>query len=155
MRHVIALAALFVTAPAAAQDLILNAGTAEVVGVPNGDHFGVYPYVGPSLAIPTEHVVLIPGVAVEYSPEFDRWGLVGTLVADFSIHDRVGIDLTAAIVHDQSGAVFDEAVFFGGGGGGVSVFLGKWTISPYALVLRGVNVPGTSITPGINVGYAL
>ncbi|MDP2933613.1 MAG: hypothetical protein Q8N81_05810, partial [bacterium] len=120
-----------------------------------GDHYGMYPYAGPSVAIPFEHLVLIPGLAVEGSPEFNRWGFVGTFTVDFPMNRFVGIDLTTAVVHDQSGTNFAEAVYFAGGGGGISVFLGKWTVSPSVLVLRGVNIPGKSIVPGVNIGYTL
>lgn len=143
----------FLIGTAKAQDFAVNAGVIEVMAIPDGIHLGAYPYLGGSLVIPTEYITLVPGLSVEWSPEFNRWGFVANLVADRALSDRIGLDLNLALTHDQEGNKWDEAAFLFGFGPGASVFLGQWTISPSFCFFRGLNVPGWSFVPCVNVSY--
>ncbi|MCU1278355.1 MAG: hypothetical protein JWM53_1901 [bacterium] len=147
------LAMLASSAPAHAFDFAVNAGAVEVVGIPARNHLGLYPYLGVSLAFVLPQVTLIPELTVEASPDSARWGFVLTLVADFVVHKRLGLDVDITILHDQPGAEFGAAEFFLGVGGGFSVFLGRWTVSPYVNVFRDLSVPGWALVPGINLAF--
>ena len=144
---------LFITQPAQAQDLALNAGAIEAVAIPDGIHLGAYPYLGGSIVISTKYATLIPGLSVEWAPEFNRWGFVANLVIDRALNGYIGLDWNLALTHDQEASKWDEALFLFGFGPGVSVFLGRWTISPSICFFRGLNAPGWSFFPGINVSY--
>ncbi|MBI5077040.1 hypothetical protein HZB94_01525 [Candidatus Falkowbacteria bacterium] len=144
---------LFWAGTAGAQDLAVNAGAIEVMAIPDEIHLGAYPYLGGSLVIPTKEVTLVPGLSVEWSPEFNRWGFVANLVLDRPLNDRIGLDLNLALTHDQEGNKWDEAVFLLGFGPGASIFLGQWTISPSFCFFRGLNVPGWTFVPGVNISY--
>ena len=154
-RHLAVLGLLACASEARAMDVALNAGATEVLTVPPLAHLAVYPAVGVSLVQPLEHVTLIPGLAVEYAPETGAWGFILSLVADFALNDRLGLDLDVTLLHDQPGAHFEEAALLLGGGVGCSVFLGKWTVSPFVNVFHGLNVPGWSLVPGVNVAFTL
>jgi hypothetical protein len=147
------IAMLSLGAPAHAADFAINAGAVEVVGLPERNHIGLYPYLGVSLAFVLPKVVLIPELTVEASPDSARWGFVLTLVADFAVHKRIGIDVDVTLLHDQPGAEFGAAEFLLGGGGGFSVFLGRWTVSPYLNVFRDLSVAGWALVPGINFAF--
>jgi hypothetical protein len=147
------IAMLSLGAPAQAADFAINAGAVEVVGLPERNHIGLYPYLGVSLAFVLPKVVLIPELTVEASPDSARWGFVLTLVADFAVHKRIGIDVDVTLLHDQPGAEFGAAEFLLGGGGGFSVFLGRWTVSPYLNVFRDLSVAGWALVPGINFAF--
>ena len=148
----IALAGCFAVArPAHAADFAVNSGAVEVVGIPARRHIGFYPYLGLSLAFPLPKVTLIPELAVEASPDAARWGFVLTLVADFAVHRRLGLDVDVTILHDQAGADFGAAEFLLGAGVGFSVFVGTWTLSPYVNVFRDVSVAGWALVPGFNL----
>jgi hypothetical protein len=138
-----------------AAPIALNAGAIEVVGVPDPTHLGVYPYVGVSTLVPTEHVAIIPSLAIEWSPEFSRWGFVASVAADYSLTPRLGLDVNVTLIHDQGGGAFGDAAFFLGAGPGISVFVGRTTISPYLSAFHGLNVSGWSIVPGVNVAVTL
>ncbi len=140
---------------ARALDFALNAGAIEVLTVPPARHLAVYPSVGVSAVKAFERVTLIPGLAAEWAPETGAWGLVGSLVADFSVNERLGLDLDVTVLHDQAGAAFGQAAFFAGAGGGGSLFFGKWTASVFVNLFHGLNVEGWSLVPGLNVAYAL
>jgi hypothetical protein len=140
---------------ARAFDVTVGAGATELLALDPLQHVAVYPAVGVSLVQPFEHVTLIPSLSVEYAPETGYWGLVLALVADFPVSDRVGLDVNVTLLHDQPGAKFSEAGYYIGAGVGCSVFLGKWTVSPLVDVFRGLNVPGWSLVPGVNVAYTL
>ncbi len=128
-----------------------NLGAIEVVGVPDGTHLGVYPYLGASYVIPAgDDVALIPGLSIEWSPDQSRWGFVATGTADLALSPRFGIDLNVGLIHDQSGTAFGDADFFLGIGPGMSIFLGRYTVSPYVSVFKGLNVSGWSLVPGVN-----
>ena len=132
-----------------------NAGALEVVGVPGGTHLGVYPYLGGSLILPGERVTLVTGLAVEWSPESDRWGLVATFTADVALSPRLGLDLNLAVIHDKAGGDLGGAAFFAGAGPGLSIFAGRWTVSPFVSLFHGLNVSGWSLVPGVNVAVGL
>ncbi|MDB4970162.1 MAG: hypothetical protein JWN44_5851 [Myxococcales bacterium] len=136
--------------PAEAYDFAVNAGAVEVITVPARQHAGFYPYLGFSLVFPTRKMTLIPGLSVEAAPESGRWGFVWSLVADFAVHDRVGLDVDVVLIHDQPGADVGAAEFLLGAGVGFSVFWGKWTISPYVNVFRDLSVDGWALVPGLN-----
>jgi hypothetical protein len=148
---VVVLAMLAGSAPARAFDFAVNTGAVEVVGIPARNHLGFYPYLGVSLAFALPKVTLIPELTVEASPDAARWGFVLTLVADFAVHKRLGLDVDLTILHDQSGADIGAAEFFLGVGGGFSVFVGRWTISPYVNVFRDLSVGGWALVPGLNL----
>ena len=148
---VVVLAVLAGSAPARAFDFAVNTGAVEVVGIPARNHLGFYPYLGVSLAFALPKVTLIPELTVEASPDAARWGFVLTLVADFAVHKRLGLDVDLTILHDQSGADVGSAELFLGVGGGFSVFVGRWTISPYVNVFRDLSVSGWALVPGLNL----
>ena len=140
---------------ASATSLGLNAGAIEVVGLEDGVHYGVYPYAGLSLALETEYALVIPGVGVEWAPEFGRWGFVGTLVADFPVLDWLGADVLLTFIHDQHNNEWSEALYYFGLGGGVTFVFGQLTVSPSVSVFAPLNGSGWSFVPGLNVGYSL
>jgi hypothetical protein len=150
-----ALTATLAAARARAADPALNVGAIEVVSAPDGKHLGAYPYVAGSLAFPFKRVTLIPGLGIEASPDAGRWGLVGSLVADFPIRGRVGLDLLVVAIHDQSGLSWADALFFFGGGIGASVTVERWILSPSVCVFYGLSAPGWSVVPGLNLSYPL
>ena len=144
-------AVVAVARPARAYDFAVNTGAVEVVSIPARRHLGFYPYLGLSLAFPLPRVTLIPELTVEASADSARWGFVLSLVADFAVHRRLGLDVDVTILHDQTGADFGSAEFFLGAGVGFSVFVGTWTISPYVNVFRDLSVAGWALVPGINL----
>lgn len=152
-RRVVVLAMLAWSARARAFDFAVNAGAVEVVGLPARNQIGLYPYFGVSLAFALPKVTLIPELTVEASPDAARWGFVLTLVADFAVHKRLGLDVDVTLLHDQSGADAGSAEFLLGVGGGFSVFLGRWTVSPYVNVFRDLSVAGWALVPGLNLAF--
>ena len=146
------IATLSVAAPARAADFAINTGFVEVVGLPERNQVGFYPYLGVSLAFVLPKVTLIPELTVEASPDSARWGFVLTLVADFAVHKRLGLDVDVTILHDQPGGDFGAAEFLLGVGGGFSVFLGRWTVSPYVNVFRDLSVDGWALVIRALVG---
>ncbi len=137
-----------------AGSLAANVGAIEVVGVPDGDHLGVYPYVGGSYVIPGDDVTWIPALSIEWSPDQSRWGFVATGTADIALSPRLGFDINVALIHDQSGTAFGDALFFLGAGPGVSIFLGRYTVSPYVSVFKALNDSGWSVVPGVNAAMS-
>ncbi len=135
--------------------LAVNVGAIEVVGVPDGTHLGVYPYVGASLVIPGEDVTLIPALSIEWSPDQARWGFVASGTADLALTPRLGFDINVSLIHDQAGAGFGDAIYLVGAGPGVSIFAGRYTFSPYVSVFKGLNVSGWSLVPGFNAAISL
>jgi hypothetical protein len=152
---VIAIALLAAAAPAQAIDVGLNAGTVEVVGLPDGNHLGFYPYVGVSLTKAWKRVALIPSLAVELAPENRHWGFVGALTVDFPVAKHLGLDVDAVLLHDQPGVDFRAAELLVGAGGGCSIFLGRWTLSLYVNAFYDLVVPGWAIVPGVNLAFTL
>jgi len=138
-----------------AGSLAANLGAIEVVGVPDGTHLGVYPYIGGSYVIPGDDVTMIPGLSIEWSPDQSRWGFVATGTGDIALSPRVGFDINVAVIHDQSGASFGDADFFIGAGPGLSIFIDRYTVSPYVSVFKGITVSGWSIVPGVNASMSL
>ena len=139
------------SARAHAYDFAVNAGAVEVVGIPERHHIGFYSYLGLSLVFPLPRVTLIPELSVEASADAARWGFVASLVADFAVHRRLGLDVDVTILHDQSGADFGAAEILVGAGVGFSLFVGTWTFSPYVNVFRDLSVAGWALVPGINL----
>jgi hypothetical protein len=145
-----ALAVVALGAPARAYDFAVNAGAVEVVTLPDRQHVGFYPYVGFSFVFPFRRVALIPSLTVEAAPETGHWGFVGSLVADFPVHPRLGLDVDVTLLHDQFGGDFRSSEFFLGAGVGFSLFVGNWTISPYTNIFRDLSADGWAIVPGLN-----
>ena len=141
------------TAPLAA-DFAVNAGAIEVVALPWA-HAGLYPYVGGSVAFPLAHVTLIAALSVEWSFDQGRGGLVAAGTADFPLGPHLGVDLNLTFIHDMPGARVADSVFYLGLGPGVSIFLGRWAISPYVGVFTGLSAPGFSLVPGVNVAFTI
>jgi len=140
---------------AVAGSLAANIGAIEVVGVPDGTHLGVYPYLGGSYVIPGDDVTIVPALSVEWSPDQSRWGFVASGTGDIALSPRLGFDINVALIHDQSGASFGEADLFIGAGPGLSIFLGRYTVSPYVNVFKGITVSGWSVVPGVNASMSL
>ena len=138
-----------------AGSLAANLGVIEVVGEPGTEHLGVYPYVGASYVIPGKDVTLIPGLSIEWSPDQSRWGFVASGTADIALTPRVGFDINVSVIHDQSGAEFGDAIFLVGGGPGLSIVAGRYTVSPYVSVFKGINASGWAIVPGVNAAMSL
>ena len=138
-----------------AGSLAANLGVIEVVGEPGTTHLGVYPYVGASYVIPGKDVTLIPGLSIEWSPDQARWGFVASGTGDIALSSRLGFDINVSLIHDQSGAELGDAIFLLGGGPGLSIFVGRYTVSPYVSVFKGINVSGWAIVPGVNAAIAL
>lgn len=147
----VASAALASSLPARAADFAVDAGAVEVVTLPERQHAGFYPYVGFSFVIPFRRLALVPGLAVEAAPETGRWGFVGSLLVDFPVHARLGLDLDVTLLHNQFGGDFRHADVFLGAGVGFSIFLGSFTVSPYANVFRDLVADAWAIVPGLNV----
>lgn len=137
--------------PAAAFDVAVNAGAVEVLAVPDRQHVGLYPYLGISLVFPSGKVALIPSLSIEAAPESGRWGFVWSLVADFPVHERLGLDVDVTLIHDQSGTDLGSAELLLGAGVGFSVFWGRWTISPYVNAFRDLSVDAWALVPGLNL----
>ncbi|HEX8950981.1 MAG TPA: hypothetical protein VF945_04000 [Polyangia bacterium] len=142
---------LLASAPARAYDFAVDTGFVEVVVIPERHHLGLYPYLGVSLAFALPKVTLIPELTVEASPDAGRWGFVATLVADFQVQRRLGLDVDVTLLHDQPGGDFGAAELLLGAGVGFSLFVGTWTISPYVNVFRDLSVAGWALVPGINL----
>ncbi|HEY1587245.1 MAG TPA: hypothetical protein VGH63_16230 [Polyangia bacterium] len=143
--------ALTVSPPARAYDFAVNAGAVEVVTLPERQHAGFYPYLGVSLIFPFSKLALIPSLTVEAAPDIGHWGFVWSLVADFPVHARLGIDADVTLLHDQTGSDVRHAELFLGAGVGFSIFLGRWTISPYCNIFRDLSADGWAIVPGFNL----
>lgn len=146
-----ALLVALAAAPARAADFAVDTGFVEVVAIPSRQHVGLYPYLGVSLVFPFRRLALVPGLSVEAAPESGRWGFVGSLVADFPVHPRLGLDVDLTVIHDQSGSDFAHADVLLGGGAGFSVFLGRWTVSPYVNVFGDLAGAGWALVPGLNL----
>lgn len=153
MRFAIIAVILGTSGAAYAQDIAANIGVLQVRNLPGGENLGMYPYVGPSVMIKTKHVTLVPGLSLEWAPETDRWGFVGTFVTDFPIASHVGLDLLVAAGTDWSG-MEREGLYFGGAGGGCSIFIEQWTVSPFGILFQNLNIPGHTFVPGLNISYS-
>jgi hypothetical protein len=144
-------AVLFVAAPARAVDFAVDAGAVEVITLPERQHAGFYPSLGVSLVFPFSKLALIPGLSVEGAPDIGHWGFVWSLVADFPVQARLGLDADVTLIHDQAGSDYRHAALFLGAGVGFSIFLGRWTISPYCNIFRDLTADGWAIVPGFNL----
>lgn len=132
----------------------VNFGANEVLSLPSPHHVGVYPYAAASLMFVLDWVMLSPSFGVEWSPELRRWGLVGGLMADFSVNDRFGIDLQVRLIHDQSGNDWAHADYLVGGGAGVSFYFGTAILSPSVTLFRALTAPSWNLVPTLNFGFA-
>lgn len=152
MRGVLLAVALTV-APAAhaAVEFGLCVGALEVILLPVA-HGGFYPYVGGAVGVSlVQNLAFIASLSIEYSFDQGRGGFVAVTTLDYALGTRVGLDLNVALIHDQPGLQFSQAQFFLGAGPGVSIYLGKFTLSPFLNFFAGLTTPGASIVPGINL----
>ncbi|MDP3985314.1 MAG: hypothetical protein Q8P82_00990 [bacterium] len=103
---------------------------AEFVEVPAGKHSGIYPTFGAAFEFKLPHQLsLTPAILFEFSPELNRWGFIGALTLDRSIHDFVGVDIGLSIVQDQELNHWSNAAVFLGPYAGLSFFLLSATFS--------------------------
>jgi hypothetical protein len=146
------LAMVLTVAPAAhAVEFGISVGALEVILLPLA-HGGFYPYIGGSIGVPlVDKLTFIASLSIEYSFDQGRGGFVAVTTLDYALGERVGLDLNVAFIHDQPGLQFSQAQFFLGAGPGVSIFLGKFTLSPFLNFFGGLTVPGASIVPGLNL----
>ena len=154
-RLALAMALLAAPAPAAAFDTAVNVGAIEIVSLPERQHIGAYPYLAVSLAFPLRRVTLIPSLGMEASPELARFGVVASFTADFPVRGPFGLDLVATLIHDQAGSAVAAALFFFGVGVGASWTHGHFTLSPSLNAFTGLNTPGFSLVPALNLAYTL
>ncbi len=154
MKRLLLVLTVALARPAPAVEVSLTFGALEVVLVPEGTHAGFYPYVGVGLAVPlSETVTFLASLSLEASFEKGRGGLVVVATIDWRVASRLGLDLNLAFIHDQPGLQFTSAEFFVGAGPGLSVFLGRWALSPFVSLFTGLLAPGLSVVPGLNVAY--
>lgn len=150
-----ALAAL--AAPASAKPVLgANVGVGEYMNLPGPPvHAGVYVSLGLWAAFDLGKFTLTPQLAVEVAPETRQWGFIPTLTADVPVHKRVGIDLVAMLMHNQTGSDWAHAEVLLGGGPGLSIFLGPWTIQPNALVLYNFMTNSAALFPGVGLSRVM
>lgn len=148
----LALATFLLAAPAHAVDFGVQVGALEVVLLPPA-HGGFYPYVGGFVAVPLgKGFSFVGSLSVEWSFDQGHGGLVVVTTLDWALNERVGFDLNVALIQDMPGVRVAESLFFLGAGPGVTVFIGKWAVSPFVNFFGTLNGPGASIVPGLNVG---
>jgi len=68
---------------------------------PGPEHAGVYASWGLWVSFDLKRANLILQPGIEVAPETRRWGFIPTITADFPVHKRLGIDVTAMLMHDQ------------------------------------------------------
>ena len=160
MKKIACLALLLFAQPAVAADVAVNAGTLQVLSLPDSDDLGLYGYVGGSLIDPlNDDLTLIYGLSVEFAPDIEgdaHWGFVGTFIGSYAIGAASTLDGIVTVIHDQVGGEFGDAVFFGGLGIGYTHLLGKFSISPSVSAYYGLgNDLGASYGPLLNIAYVL
>jgi hypothetical protein len=134
----------------------VNVGVIEVRALPGGGHVGTYLNAALSLAFPAGRWTVIPGLGYEYDFAHDRGGFVPTLTFDYAVvPDRFGLDVGAVLIHDMDHFNFSTSQFYLGGGLGFSVFLGRFTVSPFCNLFRGLDTHDWSLVPGINLAWGL
>lgn len=121
----------------------------------DGANLGDYGSVAAWRSSTVGPLMLSPSLAAEYAPKTKFWGLMLGANLDYPVHERVGLDFMVWIWNDLNGTDFANAAYYAGGGPGASIFLGKWTLSPYVNFYRGFHggVPWV-IAPGVGVGYS-
>ena len=136
-----------------AGDLAVTAGAGEAVAVPHTAHLGVYPYAAVSLVLTYDHVSVTPGLGLEYSPDTQHWGFVGTVTVDVPITPTVGGDIIAAVAHDQPGTQWHDAQLLVGGGLGLSIASKQFVTSPSICIYTTVGSIAWSLVPGIAISH--
>lgn len=136
-----------------AGDVALTAGAGEALALPRPAHLGVYPYAAVSVVLPYDHVSVIPGLGLEYSPDTGHWGFVGTLVFDVPLTATVGGDVIVAAAHDQAGTQWRDAQLLVGGGLGLSIATKQVVTSPSFCIYTAVGSTAWSLVPGISVSH--
>lgn len=138
----------------------INVGGLSVFTI-EGERILDYTYFGLSWFTPLfERLSLISSISLETSPKAGNWGLVGTVVVDYSLNSRLGVDGIMNLVHDEDPLLKldlgDATTFYYGGGVGISIFLeNKIVISPAVLFLHGTDVDEWVIDPIINISAPL
>ena len=137
--------------PASAVDFGVGVGVLEIILVPPA-HGGFYVYAGGSVAVPfANQFAFIGSVSYEFSPDQLHSGFVVVATLDWAVTKRVGLDLNVAFIQDMPGVNFTKSELYLGAGPGVSIFIDKWTLSPFVNFFGGLITPGASIVPGLNV----
>lgn len=147
-------ALVILSASSRAADVSLNVGALEVVALPPA-HAGFYPYIGGAMAFPAGPFTAVTSLSLEVSFDQGRGGLVALASLDYAFTKALGVDVFVALIHDQPRLSFSESLFFLGGGPGLSIFLGRWTLSPFLGLFAGLNAPGWSLVPGLNVSWTV
>ena len=102
----------------------------EYINLSPVSHGGLYPTFGLAFEfkLPKDWTAT-PAVLCEFSPEFSRWGFIGAVTFDRSLHEYVGFDVALFIAQDQEGAKWSEMALFVGPYAGFSFFLPAITLS--------------------------
>ncbi len=158
LKHLaLTLGILLLPATSAAKPVLGAAiGVGEYMNLPGPPvHAGVYASGGLWAAFDIRKVTITPQLAVEVAPETRQWGFIPTLTADFPVHARVGIDLIAMLMHNQTDSDWDHAELLLGGGPGLSIYLGSWTLQPNVIVLYNFMTSGAALFPGMGLARTL
>ncbi|OGQ90741.1 MAG: hypothetical protein A2289_26100 [Deltaproteobacteria bacterium RIFOXYA12_FULL_58_15] len=134
---------------------VVIVGALETVGVsPDIAHYGVYVSVGFGLNIPlNQDWMLIPSVAIEFSPEFGAWGGTAFLAVDRFMTQVGDVVLTfepqVGLVHDavpdgQGG--FVHALYLAAGAG-FAVVTHHGALIPQLVVTYGFDSSAISLVP--------
>lgn len=114
-----------------------------------------YSYGGMVVEIPKGKLTLLPELLVEWSPNGNRWGAVVGTTFDYGLTKRFGADAIVEVGNDLAGAGFGSAYYFAGAGLGASVYVGRWTFTPFSILYRGLNYSGWDVATGLNVSCVL
>ena len=133
----------------------VSIGVQELI-VPEVGHVALYQFVGVSRLCPiSERFALIPGLSFEVAPGVGNYGFVGSLTADFLVHEHVALDATLFLVHDQdptAASAREGFHFYVGGGVGPSFLLGKGVVlSPAFAAFVGSAGEGMSMGPSLTL----
>lgn len=122
-------------------------------------HLGIYGTVDIAyLWAISERFALLPAWGLAFAPDTNAWGCMFKLTAEFHLNDYVGLDLVAAVMHDQPGLQWSHAEMFAGVGPGVSVFLrgGRLILTAFVLFMHNVSHGhGGVIAPSFAVGWKI
>lgn len=154
---ILTLGILLLPATSAAKPVLGAAvGVGEYMNLPGPPvHAGVYASVGLWASFDLGRFTLTPQLAIEVAPETRQWGFLPTLTADFPVHKRVGIDLVAMLMHNQTDSDWAHAELLLGWGPGLSVYLGPWTLQPNVVALYNFMTGGAALFPGMGLARTL
>ncbi|MEO8699700.1 MAG: hypothetical protein ABI867_06635 [Kofleriaceae bacterium] len=114
-----------------------------------------YSYAGMTVASTHGKLTIVPELLIEYAPGAERWGTIVGATLDLNLTSRFGVDAIVEVGNDLSGANFGDAFYFVGFGLGATIYQGHWTVTPFAVLYKGLNYAGWDIAPGVNIAYAL